>query len=240
MTNRRVLTEATVVAAVLTTLSYLVGLAAGWINDLNALEAFAVATSFACTYLCVKQKRINYPIGAVSTAAYAVLFIQEGLVASALLNAYLTPALVYGWFRWRADAVTRPVGFVALRWWPAYVVATGLSYGGAVWLLDALDSRMAPIDATILVGSMLAQFLLDNKKIETWAVWALVNVAAIYTYFTAGLALAGFQYIFFLANTLYGAWSWRQAMKTQQGAPESAPEAAGTPVPTQQTLATLA
>ena len=212
----RAVVESAVVAVVLIGISYVVALGAGWVETLNWLEGFAVVTSFSCTYLCVKQRRLNYPIGAISTAAYAVLFWQQELVASALLNAYLTPALVYGWFRWRADEFTRPVGFVALRWWPAYVGVTALAYFGANALVNALGGQMAPTDAAILIGSMLAQFLLDNKRIETWAVWAVVNVAAIYTYFEAGLPLAGFQYVFFLGNTLYGAYSWRRSMVAQQ------------------------
>lgn len=197
----------------LTAVSYLVAWTAGWITQLNPLEVFAVATSFACTWLCVQQKRINYPIGAVSTAAYAVLFWQQGLAASALLNAYLTPALVYGWFRWRADADTRPVGWVSWRWWPVYLVVTALAWAGASLLLAALDATMAPLDATILVGSMLAQFLLDNKRIETWAVWALVNTAAVITYFEAGLPLAALQYSLFLGNTVLGARAWARSMR---------------------------
>lgn len=209
----RAAVEALALGAVLTTASYLVAWLAGWVTSPQPLEVFAVATSFACTWLCVQQRRINYPIGAISTAAYAVLFAQQGLVASALLNAYLTPALVYGWFRWRADADTRPVGWVGWRWWPVYLVVSGAFYAGAVWLLDALGASLAPVDAGILVGSMLAQFLLDNKRIETWAVWALVNVAAVLTYFNAGLPLAGLQYCFFLANAGFGAWSWWRTMR---------------------------
>ena len=70
---------------------------------------------------------------------------------------------------------------------------------------------MAWTDAMILAGTILAQFLLDNKKLENWAVWAVVNVFAIYTYATAGLALAAFQYVFFLANTVYGYIIWRRS-----------------------------
>jgi nicotinamide mononucleotide transporter len=57
--------------------------------------------------------------------------------------------------------------------------------------------------------------MLDNKKLENWHVWALVNIFAIYTYFSAGLALAGFQYIFFLANTVYGYYAWKRGMQVK-------------------------
>jgi nicotinamide mononucleotide transporter len=106
------------IAVALTGGSYLLAAALGWITAVNGLEAFAVFTSYACTWLCIRQRRFNYPIGALSTAAYCALFWQQGLVASAALNAYLTPSLLYGWIRWRADANTRPVSHVEGRWLP--------------------------------------------------------------------------------------------------------------------------
>lgn len=209
---KNVYAQAFAVAVVLTGVSYIVGVLAGWITEVNYLEAFAVFTSYACTYLCVKEKRFNYPIGALSTAAYCVLFFQQGLIASAILNLYLTPSLIYGWFRWGRDSAPRPVRHVELKWVPVYLGVTAIAYFGAVTLAGAFGGAFAPLDAIILVGTILAQFLLDNKRIETWMIWAVVNVVAIYTYFSADLHLAGFQYVFFLANTLYGWFEWKRSM----------------------------
>ena len=210
------ITVATIAGTLITILSYAVAVFAGWITEFDLLEAFAVFTSYVCTILVVFQRRINYVIGAISTAAYAILFIQMDLVASAILNIYLTPALIYGWFRWHSDEKTRPAGFVQLKWWPVYFAVTGVFYFGALGVVQFFGGRFAPSDAIILVGSILAQFLLDNKKIESWAVWAIVNVAAIYTYFNAELYLAGFQYLFFLGNTIFGGIMWYRSMKEQK------------------------
>jgi len=211
VSSKRDLWESAFVGAVLTALSYLVGLLAGWVTVLNWLEVFAVFTSYSSTYLCVKERRFNYPIGAISSAAYAILFMQSGLLSSAILNAYLVPTLIYGWLRWRKDARTRPVTHVSLKWVPVYLLVAGLGYAGAALISQTFGGAMAWTDAMILAGTILAQFLLDNKKLENWAVWAVVNVFAIYTYATAGLALAAFQYVFFLANTVYGYIIWRRS-----------------------------
>ena len=203
--------ESVAVGVVLTSLSYIVGLLAGWIQEWNGLEVFAVFTSYACTYLCVKERRINYPIGIVSTAAYSYLFMQNGLFASAILNAYLVPTLIYGWFRWRRDSDTRPVTRVDLKMIPVYLGVTGLVYMGAVLISQSLGGATAWTDSVILAATILAQFLLDNKKIETWGVWAVVNIFAIYTYAASGLPLVAFQYVFFLANTMYGFYMWNRS-----------------------------
>jgi nicotinamide mononucleotide transporter len=212
---KRNVIEGTILGVVLTALSYLVGLGAGWIHSVSLLEAFAVFTSYVCTYLCVKERRINYPIGAVSTAAYCVLFYRQGLLASTVLNAYLTPSLLYGWYRWRDDSVTRPVTRVALKWIPVYAIVTAAAYTGAYLIVKGLNGALLWTDSAILIGSVLAQFLLDNKKIENWYVWVVVNGFAIYTYWTADLKIAAFQYVFFLLNTVYGLIVWNRSRNEQ-------------------------
>lgn len=203
----------TIIGVILTALSYVVGLNRGWLTEVNNLEVFAVFTSYVCTFLCVMERRANYPIGAISNAAYSFLFFQWELYASSIVTGYLTFALVYGWFRWKGDADTRPVSRVELKWVPVYVITTALFYGLALALVTAVGGTLAVTDTVILIGTILAQFLLDNKKIENWFVWMVVNVFAIYTYLNAGLALAAFQYMFFLANTFYGLYMWNESKK---------------------------
>ena len=213
---KRDVLESVGIGLVLTALSYAVALGAHWISSLNWLEVLAVITAYSGTYLCVKERRANYTIGAVSTAAYSLLFLQSGLFSSALLNAYLTPALLYGWFRWRKDSNTRPITHVSPKMIPVYLLVAVLGYAGAALLSQSLGGSMAWTDAIILAGSVLAQFLLDNKKIETWLVWALVDLFAIYTYATTGLSLVAFQYIFFTANTVYGFIIWWRSKRTTE------------------------
>ena len=213
-TAKRDIAESIGIGITLTLMSYIVGILCGWITteSLNLLEVFAVFTSYSCTYLCVKERRINYPIGVITSAVYAILFLQNGLFASAILNAYLIPTLVYGWFRWRKDANTRPVTHIRLKTLPLYALITLAGYTGAVLISQAFGGAMAWTDGIILVGTILAQFLLDNKKLETWIIWALVNIFAIYTYATSGLPLVAFQYVFFLANTVYGYITWKRSL----------------------------
>jgi nicotinamide mononucleotide transporter len=206
--------ESIVLGVVLTGLSYGIGFLMGWVAAVSLLEVFAVFTSYACTYLCVRERRINYPIGAASNAAYALLFYSFGLMGSAVVTAYLTFSLVYGWFRWKSDDNTKPVSFVEAKWWPVYLVATAIAFAGGFGLYHLLGAVVVWTDLAVMAGSILAQFLLDNKKQENWIVWAVVNVFAIYTYFRTGLFLVGVQYVFFLGNTVYGWVQWNKSRKS--------------------------
>lgn len=204
--------QSIIIGLALTVLSYGLGMALGWISTVSMLEAFAVLTSYSCTYLCVLERRINYPIGAVSTVAYCILFLQYHLVASMAINAFLSVYLIYGWLRWRSDTDTRPVHRTTLPSWALHISVAAVGYLAVVGISTALGGHLAWTDSVIFAGTILAQFMMDNKKLENWGIWAIVNVFAIYTYFTAGLTLVGFQYIFFLLNTFYGYYMWRKGM----------------------------
>ena len=135
-----------VVGVVLTGVSYGIGAYYGWnAGNTNWLEIFAVFTSYACTYLCVVERRWNYPIGAISSVAYAILFWQTHLYSSAILNLYLVPTLVYGWIRWRKDTNTRPISHVQIKWLPVYLGVTAV---GLVHRSLAIEggTRYAPMD----------------------------------------------------------------------------------------------
>jgi len=200
-----------VLGVFLTALSYIVGLRAGWIDSLDYIEVFAVFTSYVCTFLCVVERRINYPIGAVSTAAYCLLFYNSHLYASMAINGFLAVYLVYGWMRWRSDDDTRPVTRMTIPSWIVSILVAITGYIIVAGISDANGGHLAWTDSVIFIGTILAQFMLDNKKLENWHVWAIVNMFAIFTYFDAHLALAGFQYIFFLLNTVYGYFMWKRS-----------------------------
>lgn len=203
-------------ATILTVLSYLVADWAGWakLSDINYLEGFAVWTSYVCTWLCVHQTRWNYPIGIVTTFAYSILFWQFELYALALFNLYLVFSLAYGYWRWGSDSDTRPVTRLNSVW--SYVNYAGLAliiYGLLFIINTAFGHEMDIVDVILAVASGVAQFLLDNKKLESWWVWIAVNIVSIGFYFHNGLYIVTFQYVFFLLNAFYGLYSWNKSTK---------------------------
>lgn len=182
----------------------------------DPLEQLAVFTSFICTYLCVIQSRWNYAWGVLTVAVYSLVFYRAGLYGSMALNIYLIPTLMYGWFVWGPDEKTIPVEHVKMTNIPLYLLATCATYVGAYWIISLIGGDLAGWDAWILIGSILAQFLLDRKKIETWLVWFAVNVVSIQVYWASELYAVAIQYCFFLLNTSFGAYMWYQSMKDSQ------------------------
>lgn len=196
----------------LTLLSFFVGHSLGWIETVNRLEVFAVFTSFVCTILCNYQSRWNYPIGIVSQIALFLLTWNMGLYAVALFNLYLVFSLMYGFFFWRDDKNTMPVT-VATNYfgYAAFGLAIAVLYYVAIYFIQPnMLSSVSKVEVWIIAMSGVAQLLLDRKKIQTWKVWAVINVVSIPFYISTGLYFVAFQYIFFLANTYIGYRAWEK------------------------------
>lgn len=182
-------------------------------EPVNIIETLAVFTSFACVWLVNKQIRFNYFIGIVSTALLAYVFWEANLLGSMALNLYLVPTLIYGWFVWGKDTHTKPVEHVKLRFIPIYTIVTLATYGGALLIITALGGTMGVLDSWLLVGSILAQYLLDRKKIDAWTVYILINIVSVYVYFNNGLYLVAAQFAIFLINAIYAYFLWRKSIK---------------------------
>lgn len=181
-------------------------------SPVNWVETASVFFSFACTWLCTRQVRFNYVLAVISTSLLAFTFWQAGLYGSMVLNLYLIPTVIYGWFIWGRDTDPRPVEHVQPRKLLWYLLFTALTWAGALGIISAFGGHMAALDGWLLVGTVLAQFLLDRKKLENWFVWMAVNVVSIYVYFSAGLYLLAAQFLLFFANAVFAWFQWRRSM----------------------------
>ena len=210
-----------VLGIVLTALSYAVAYAMSWDVTFNWLDATAVATSYSCTWLCVVQSRLNYLIGAVSVALYSALFFRDGYNALAWFNLYMVGSLVYGYFRWGRDSKPRLVTLLGLDRWTVVYAAIGISIAVACVVVNQyFPGTFRPVDIWITALSGVAQALLDNKRLQTWPIWFIVNILSIYTFYqdatnnhVTGLYIVALQYVMFTVNTGIGYVSWKRSLK---------------------------
>lgn len=206
-----------VIGVVATGLSYLIAVSVGWVTEVNWFEIGATVLNYASFYLSVKEKRLFYILGFAASALFIVTYFQVGLLASAGLSAYLTIALLVGFFMWGKDSNPLPVKHIEWKWVPVYLAVTAAAYGGAVLIVTALGGTFAFWDSAILVFTLLAQFMLDRKKVENWWVWIIgVNGAGTILYFTSGLYFVAIQQLVFGIASVWGFIEWRKSMKREE------------------------
>jgi nicotinamide mononucleotide transporter len=162
------------------------------------LELLATLVTVASVLLSNFRSTVQYPVGILGTILFFFVFYSTGLYSSASLQVVFTLVQLYGWWFWlRGDRGKRPqittIAPIVLVGAMLGAVVASIGLGQVVGLFSG--AAMPLMDAQIFGFSVLAQFLLDRKKIESWIVWAVVNVASIYVYFGMGLKVTGFLYV---------------------------------------------
>lgn len=185
---------------------------------MSGIEIAATAATVLCVLLAVKRSILQFPIGLLATTLFFFVFASAQLYASAGLQIVFTAVQVYGWWYWLyGDRGHRPpithlrVGRLMVASAAAIAASAVLGAG----LNRATNANMALIDAQIFGLSLLAQFLLDRKKIENWFVWGLVDTLSVYVYLTQGLFATAGLYAALLINCVWGWSEWRRALLRQ-------------------------
>ena len=165
-------------------------------------------------------------IGMVGCVLFAVLFYQVNLHADVLLQLFFIVTCAIGWLQWRRGAGGKPLpitrtGWRSLAWIVPAGVAAVVIYG---MLLHTWTNAYAPfIDSAVLVFSIIAQFLLMSRRLETWGFWLLVNTVAVPLYYSRGLHLTAVLYAAYWINALVSWYWWNlQARRAAAAAAASA------------------
>ena len=100
-------------------------------------------------------------------------------------------------------------------------------HAGAGHAHDRLtDAALAYPDAATTAFSLVAQWLLARKRLESWAFWIGVDVLAIGVYAAKGLYITCGLYAVFLGLAVAGLATWRRVAVPPEAPPEAAPEGA--------------
>lgn len=179
------------------------------------LEGFAALATAICVYLAVKRNILTYPIGIAGTTAYFFVFWGAELYSSAALQIIFFATQVYGWWFWLyGDKGFKPrISRGNMNW---LVVGAGVIFAGSFAIgaiMGLFGAELARLDALIFSASLVAQFFMDRKKLESWLIWGVVNVVSIVVYGAMGLALTTILYAVLLVNSYFGYVAWRKELR---------------------------
>lgn len=188
---------------------------------MTGIEAAAVLFGLLCVWLTVRQSIWCWPTGLVQVVLFIVIFYDAKLYSDCILHVIYVGLQIYGWYHWLhggEDHGTLPVSTLTKRGkiaWPLVVLGGTIAWG---YLMATLTDAAVPYgDAFTTVASLIAQWLMTQKKLESWLFWLAVDVIAIGIYWQKGLALTAGLYAVFLILALWGLLSWRQSFLDVSG-----------------------
>lgn len=177
------------------------------------VEGLAVFVTLVCVWLTAEEHVFCWPAGILGSLLYLYVFFRVRLYSDVLLQAYFALTSVYGWYTWThagpaADAVlqvTRLTPGAAVVWAVAGTVATVILGGG----MRRYTRAALPFwDAAITVLSVVAQYLLTGKVLESWVLWMTVDALAVGVYCARRLYLTAALYGVLFALAARGLTTW--------------------------------
>lgn len=183
---------------------------------MSLLEIAANAVVTTAIILAGRNNIHSWWIGIIGCLLFGALFYSVQLYADVTLQIFFVMTGIIGWVRWARggdDGAALPISkssplLLALAALVGLIVA--IAYGV---ILDRYTDAYAPFwDSIILVASVIAQFLLMNRKLENWHIWLIVNTIAVPLYISRGLELTGILYAAYWVNSLISLRKWRRDM----------------------------
>lgn len=177
---------------------------------MSVLELAANAIMTGSILLAGRNSVHTWWTGIAGCVLFAALFTQNQLYADAVLQGFFIVTSAIGWRQWLSGdngsalriSRCRPTD---LAWAIPLGLGATATYGT---LLYRLTDAYAPfVDSAVLVFSVLAQYLMMRRKVESWPTWLLVNSIAVPLYLSRGLHLTAFLYGCYWINAII---AWRR------------------------------
>jgi nicotinamide mononucleotide transporter PnuC len=183
-------------------------------------DRFIVIAALACIGAILGFFIWNFPLGIANGVLLLFLFLESRLFADSGLQVMFIVLNARGWWLWKFGAQTaeRPVTRAPARELRGALAASLLLsalLGGLLWLARG---SVPVFDGTIAGLSVVAQWLLNRKRLENWLWWIVVDLVSIPVYLYKQLYLIALLYLLFLGICAIGYRGWRREASGAGGA----------------------
>lgn len=196
-----------------------------WGYAMSYLEFFGTIAGFIAVALSARGNIWSWPIGLINVTLFFFLFYQVQLYPDMFLQLFFFVTNLLGWWRWANPKKGEEdvkhelrVSYMKLNQFGLIVIIgiVGTILMGAAasrlheWLpvIFQKPSAFPYLDSFVTVMSIVATYLMIQKKVECWIIWILVDVIATYMYFAKEIKFVGVEYLVFCFLAAYGLVNW--------------------------------
>lgn len=183
---------------------------------MSTLETIAVMSTLWCVWLTKRQYILSWPVGIIAAVAYGVFFYKINLYADMSLQVVFVLQSIFGWYNWykpnqtQLPVITLDKNEFILHLFLCFLFSCLI---GAT-LSNTTNSKQPFLDAFASCLSLLANWYLTEKIIQSWYLWIAVDVLLIYIFVSRGFYPSATLYFILLLLSVNGLFSWRRDLKT--------------------------
>jgi nicotinamide mononucleotide transporter len=201
-----------------------------WGYPMSYLEFFGTIAGAVAVWLASKANVWSWPLGLINVTLFFFLFFQVQLYPDMFLQIFFFITNLMGWWRWKHPNKEEEDRKHELKisYMPRkqMVLLTMAGLGGTFLFgsfasrlheffpsLFSLPSAFPYADSFVTVMSIVATYLMIQKKVECWMVWIVVDVVATYMYFMKEIKFVSVEYLAFCFIALFGLLNWSREYK---------------------------
>ena len=183
------------------------------------IEIFGVVTGIIYVILEVRQNRLLWPLGIITSAAYIIIFFTRKFYADMGLQVYYVLISIYGWYYWSRGGSQRerqelPVVRINNKQSLLLFIVLLFIWAVIYVVLDRYTDSTVPVgDSFTTAMAIVATWMLTRKIIEQWFLWIIANVVSIGLYIYKGLYPTVILYAVYTAMAVYGYIEWNRSMQ---------------------------
>lgn len=189
-----------------------------WLTD---IQVWGAITGLLCVFLAARENVWSYPVGIINIIIFVFMFYDAKLYADVTLQGIFMILTIYGWVHWlrgpKNNKDVRKTSRLTLsqRLFLLVIVSALTAVLGSFYHYMT-EAALPYQDSFILSASIVAQYLLSRKVLDTWIFWIMVNIVAVPVYWSRGLDITAVLYVVFLVNAIHGYIAWRKQMVQEE------------------------
>jgi nicotinamide mononucleotide transporter len=198
-----------------------------WGYTMSYLEFFGTLAGALAVWLSAKGKIISWPLGLLNVTLFFFLFYQIQLYPDMFLQVFFFITNILGWWRWSHPNKNEEdqkkelrVSFTSKK----VLALLGIAGFSVTFLFGLFASKLHVLlpnlfqqpsafpylDSFVTSMSIVATYLMVQKKVECWLVWLAVDVVATGLYFSKEIYFVGAEYFVFCIIAAFGFIRWRK------------------------------
>lgn len=186
---------------------------------MTLIEAIATFFGLICVWLTVKQNIWCWPTGIAQVTLYIFVFYDARLYSDMILHIIYVFINVYGWHHWlygNKEKEELKVSLVGKWIWMWLIICVVGTFSWGYIMANYTNAALPYFDSFITAASLIAQWLMARKIVESWWFWIVVDIVAVGVYFVKGLYITTGLYAVFLVMATMGYFEWRRAYRKEK------------------------
>ncbi len=186
---------------------------------LGVIEVWGFITGAVCVLMVVEQNIWNFPLGLANNFFFIILFLNSKLYGDMGLQFIYVVLGIHGWYEWLRGGVNFTmlrVNRLHIREGVILAVIGILATTGLTYYFISIDDSAPFLDALTTVLSLIAQYLLNFKRLENWFVWITADVIYVYLYIYKELYLTAVLYAIFIGMCIAGYNAWKKSLTVNE------------------------